>query len=148
MRIVVASLLVSAALLMAAAGTASTTLHGTFSSGATSCHGVVSEAPAGSIDGTWNLNVKQDGQSEISLVIFRDGKQQANWGFAAWAPAADNDPGSFYHYTSVISPALTLDVAYTVASDIFVFQASHPSACIGEFHADHVEIRGSASRGS
>jgi hypothetical protein len=135
------------ALALAGVAIASTTYHGTFNDGGTGCGAVFTPAPAGSIGGTWNLNVKQGGEAEISLNIFRDGKEQANWGFVNWSPAADNDPGTLYHYTAVVSPTLTLDVSYTPSTDRFVFQAFHPSSCIGEFHADHVVITGSADRG-
>jgi hypothetical protein len=135
------------ALALAGVALASTTYHGTFNDGGTWCQGVFTPAPAGSIDGNWNLNVKQTGEAEISLNIFRDGKEQANWGFVQWSPAADNNPDSFYHYTAVLSPTLTLDVTYTPGSNSVVFQAFHPSSCIGAFHADHVIITGSADRG-
>jgi len=136
-----------ATLSLASAAHASTTIHGTFNAGETSCLGVISPAPAGTVDGTWNLNVKQDGQAEISIVIFRDGQIRANWASVVWSPAADNAPASFYHYEAVLSPTLALDVTYTPSSDTFVFQAFHPSSCIGQFHADHVKITGPADRG-
>jgi hypothetical protein len=137
----------AAALALAGVATGSTTYHGTFTDGGTGCGGIFTPAPPGSIGGTWNLNVKQSGEAEISLNIFRDGKEQANWGFVRWLAAGDNDPGTLYHYTAVVSATLSLDVSYTPGSNSFVFQAFHPSSCIGEFHADHVVISGSADRG-
>ena len=125
---------------------ASTTYHGTFTEGATLCKGVFSPADPGTVDGTWNLNVKDNGEAEVSVVIFRDGKNQANWGFVQWESAADNNPDSFYHYIAVLSPFLRLEITYDPSSDAFVFQAFHPSSCIGAYHADQVVFTGPGSR--
>ena len=100
------------------------------------------------MDGTWNLNVKKNGEAEISIVIFRDGKLQANWASVVWSPALDNDPVTYYHYIAVLGPTLTLDVTYSPGADEFVFQAFHLSSCIGPYHADRVEFIGSADRGN
>jgi hypothetical protein len=75
---------------------ASTTIHGTFTDAETFCLGTGTPAPPGTVEGTWNLNVKQNGQAEISVVIFRDGKLQANWASVVWSPALDNDPDAFF----------------------------------------------------
>jgi hypothetical protein len=141
-------LAIALALFLSGAALASTTIHGTFTDAQTSCLGVVSPAPLGTVDGTWNLNVKQNGQAEISIVIFRDGTLQANWASVVWSPALDNDPGTYYHYLAVVAPTLTLDVTYTPSTDLFVFRALHLSSCIGPYHADQVEVTGSSDRGS
>lgn len=130
-----------------ATATASTTIHGTFTDARTWCEGIESAAAPGTVDGTWNLNVKQNGEAEISIVIFRDGLLQANWASVVWSPAPDNDPGAYYHYIAVLSRALTLDVTYSPSVDLFVFQALHPSSCVGTYRADHVEVTGPADRG-
>ena len=126
---------------------ASTTFHGTVTDAQTACLGVISPAAPGTVGGTWNLNVNDDGQAQISIVIFRDGQLQANWASVVWSPALDNDPGTYYHYMAVVSPTLTLDVAYTPSPGVFVFQAFHPSSCVGRYHADYVEVSGPADRG-
>jgi len=87
----------AAMLATAGAAAASTTYHGTFTQAGTWCGETFSPAAPGTVGGTWNLNVKDKGQVEISIVIFRDGKNQANWAFVAWQPAADNNPDSYYH---------------------------------------------------
>lgn len=134
-------------LLLSETATASTTIHGTFNDAKTSCLGSVTPAAPGTVGGTWNLNVRDDGQAQISIVIFRDGLLQANWASVVWSPAPDNDPGTFYHYMAVVSSRLTLDVSYDPSSDTFVFVASHPSSCVGRYHADYVEVTGPADRG-
>jgi hypothetical protein len=79
-------------------------------------------------------------------VIFRDGVLQANWAPVVWSPAADDAPDTYYHYVAVLSPTLALDITYRSSSRTFVLQASHPSSCIGPYHADQVAVAGSADR--
>jgi hypothetical protein len=136
-----------AAVTFAGPAFASTTYHGTFVDGATACQGIWSSAADGTVGGTWNLNVKNDGQAEISIVIFRDGKQQANWALVPWIPTTNNDPGVFYEYVAVLSPFLSLYASYDPVGDEFIFQAFHPTACIGAYHADQVRFTGTADRG-
>ena len=126
---------------------ASTTTHGTFTDAETFCKGSGVPAAPGTVDGVWNLNVADDAQAQITIVIFRDGKLQANWASVTWSPALDNDPDTFYHYIAILGPTLTLDVTYTPSSGEFVFQALHPSSCIGPYHADAVRVWGPADRG-
>jgi len=143
----IGSLAIALGLWLSDTAAASTTIHGTFTDAQTACLGVVSPAAPGTVDGTWNLNVRDDGQAQIAIVIFRDGKLQANWASVVWSPAFDNDPETLYHYIAVVAPTLTLDVTYTPSSGVFVFQAFHPSSCVGPYHADYVAVIGPADRG-
>ena len=132
MKKAIGSLAIALGLWLSDTATASTTIHGTFTDAQTSCLGVVSNAAPGTVEGTWNLNVRDNGQAEISIVIFRDGKLQANWASVVWSPALDNDPGTSYHYLAVVGPTLTLDVTYSPGSGVFVFQAFYlmPVTCL------------------